>query len=286
MAARLEKDLKKEVGSLKKRGKKPHLVAILVGDSQEQRSFVAIKRAVASRIGVKFTFKYLKKVPSFEEFANMLKTYSADPTVHGILIQQPLPSQLQTESIYNFIPEVKEIEGHKEKSPFNSPLGLAVLTTLKYAFSKYKITSKLFVTRRDISLFKRNLKNKRVVLIGRGITGGQPIGKTLSEFHINYLNTNSQTYNAFEYYQTADVIITSSGKKVVTKDFLKNGVMLLNVGLHREGIKLMGDYDEKEVKDTASFYTPTPGGIGPIDVLYLYKNLIEATKLQSKRKHA
>ncbi len=116
------------------------------------------------------------------------------------------------------------------------------------------------------------------------MTGGQPIGKTLSEFHINFLNTNSQTYNPEEYYQTADIVITSAGAKVIKLSDLKNGAMLLNVGLRRDNDKLVGDYDEKEIKNIASFYTGTPGGIGPIDVLYLYKNLIDATRLQPKHK--
>lgn len=284
MAARLEKELKKEVAAVKRKGKKPHLVAILVGDSPEQRSFVTIKHNVARRIGVAFSFIHLKDIPSFEEFAHLLKNYSVDPKVTGIIIQQPLPSQLQTDSIYGYIPDEKEIEGHKEKSPFLPPLGLAVLTTLKFVFLKGKINSKLFISRKDHSFFKRNLKNKRLVLIGRGMTGGQPIGKTLSEFHLNYLNTNSETYNPQEYYQMADVIITSAGVKVIGRTDLKPGVMLLNVGLRREGKKLLGDYDEREIKDIASFYTGTPGGIGPIDVLYLYKNLIDATRLQSKKR--
>jgi methylenetetrahydrofolate dehydrogenase (NADP+)/methenyltetrahydrofolate cyclohydrolase len=282
VAARLEKELKKEVAALKKKGRKPHLVAILAGESPEQSSFVAIKRAVAKRIGIQFTFVHLKKIPSFEEFAHILKKYSADPTVNGIIIQQPLPPQLQTDSMYGYIPGEKEIEGHKEKSPFFPPLGLATLTTLKYVFMKYKISPKLLVTLKDIGFLKKNLKNKRIVLIGRGVTGGHPIGKTLGEFHINYLNTNSETYNPHEYYQMADIIITSAGQKVLKATDIKSGVMLLNVGLRHDGTRLVGDYEEKEIKDLASFYTPTPGGIGPIDVLYLYSNLIDATKMQKK----
>ncbi len=76
------------------------------------------------------------------------------------------------------------------------------------------------------------------------------------------------------------MIITAVGKKVLTPQMLKKGVILINVGLRRENNKLKGDYDEKEIKDIASFYTPTPGGVGPIDVVYLFKNLVDAAKLQ------
>ncbi len=82
--------------------------------------------------------------------------------------------------------------------------------------------------------------------------------------------------------EEADIIITAVGKKVLAADMLKNGVILANVGLRHERGKLKGDYDEKEIKSVASYYTPTPKGIGPIDVLYLFKNLIDAAEFQKK----
>jgi len=129
---------------------------------------------------------------------------------------------------------------------------------------------------------KRVLRNERVVLIGRGIVGGQPIGKTLSEVGINFINVNSTTPSPSEYYKEADVIITAVGKRVLKPDMLKPGVILISAGLRRENGKLRGDYEETEVEKIAKFYSPTPKGIGPVDVLYLYSNLIQAAKLQKK----
>jgi methylenetetrahydrofolate dehydrogenase (NADP+) / methenyltetrahydrofolate cyclohydrolase len=118
-------------------------------------------------------------------------------------------------------------------------------------------------------------------LVGRGLTGGLPIGKALSFLNIPFLNTNSQTTDPHEYYKDADIIISAVGKKIIKKEMLKPNVILLNVGLRKElDESLKGDYEEKEISDIASFYSTTPGGIGPIDVLYLYKNLIDAAKLQ------
>ena len=119
-----------------------------------------------------------------------------------------------------------------------------------------------------------------MVLIGRGITGGTPIGKTLTVARINYINVNSITPDPHSYYKEADVIISAVGKKIINPDMLKPNVALINVGLRKENGNLKGDYEEKEIKKIASFYTKTPGGVGPIDVLYLYKNLIDAAKLQ------
>ncbi len=279
IALMMKKLLKQEIKKRKKR--KIKLATILIGDSAEQLSFVKIKADVAKQLGIQFELVHLKSIPFFEELMHIVKDVSHDPTVTGVIIQQPLPAQLSTASIYNYIPPLKEIEGHQYKSPFSPPLGLAVLTVIKFAFGKVKINRNLLIDpKKDRLFFKKTLRNKKVVLAGRGITGGQPIGKTLSDFKINYISVNSKTPEPQIYYKEADVIITATGKKIIVPDFIKPGVVLINVGLRREGNKLKGDYEEKEIKDIASFYTPTPHGVGPIDVLYLYKNLIDAARLQ------
>lgn len=273
--------LSKEVTQLKKKKKLPRLVTILVGQSSEQESFVAIKKKIAKKIRVDFEFLYLKQLPSFEQFALVLKKFASEKNTKGIIIQQPLPPHLQTETFYNYLPLEKEIEGHKHKSTFYPPLGLAVLTIIKYVYGKGKIDKDIMVNmKKDKNFFRRVLKDKNIVLVGKGITGGKPIGKTLSELRINYLNIHSRNENPEEFYRSADIIISAVGKKVIDPSMLKPGVLLIGVGMRKEGNGIKGDYDEQEIKDVAGFYTSTPGGIGPLDVLYLYHNLIEATKMQ------
>lgn len=284
IAHEIEASLKKEVDKLTKAKKTPHLITILIGESPEQLSFVRIKKKTAERLGIKFEFIHFKQPPIFEKFAKLLKSYSHNPDVTGLIIQQPLPSQLDTDSIYKFIPPEKEIECHTSKSYFCPPLGLAVLTALKYVYLKEIKPEKLIIDRsKDVSFFKSYLKHKKIVLVGRGITGGKPIGKTLSIFKINYINTNSHTHQADQYYKDADIIITAAGAKVLNETNIKPGAILITAGLRHEKGKLRGDYNENEIDSVASYYSPTPGGIGPLDVLYLYKNLIDATKLQMKK---
>jgi methylenetetrahydrofolate dehydrogenase (NADP+)/methenyltetrahydrofolate cyclohydrolase len=276
----IAKLLKKEIRTLKK--KKPlQLTTFLVGRENNQLSFIRIKSEVAKKLGIRFKLVHFKQTPSFETFVQRVKAASLDPDSGGIIIQQPLPAQLATDSVYDYIADVKEIEGHKRKSPFLPPLGLAVLTVMKYIFGSQKLDRDLLISKElDRRFFKKVFRNKKVVLVGRGLTGGKPIGKTLSEAKINYISIHSKTPNSVSYYRDADVIICAVGKKILTAEMLKTGVVLINVGLRREQGKLKGDYEEKEIKNITSFYTPTPGGIGPLDVIYLYKNLIEAAKLQ------
>jgi len=275
-----EKQLKKEVAALKKTHHYLKLTVFLVGQSAEQLSFVKMKQAVARRLGIAFEIVHLKNTPTFETFVRTIKEKGSNPQTTGVIIQQPLPNVLQTDCIYDFVPLKKEIEGQRRKTPFFPPIGLAVLTCLKYIFQRGKIDSNLFITPKDYGFFKKTLRHKKIVLVGRGRTGGQPIGKTLAEMHVNFFSINSQTPNPEYYFQNADIVITAVGKKVVFPDQLKAGVILLNVGLRREKGRLTGDYDEEEIKNIANIYTTTPGGIGPLDVLYLYKNLIEAAQLQ------
>jgi methylenetetrahydrofolate dehydrogenase (NADP+)/methenyltetrahydrofolate cyclohydrolase len=275
----LQKLLKIEAAKFKK--KKPRLVVFLAKDDPDQLSFVKIKGLLAHKIGLDFELVHFKNTPSFQRFASLIKEKSMDETTTSTIIQQPMPRELSTDSMYNYIPAVKEIEGMKNKSPFYPPIGLAVLTVIKYVYGKHRLTPDLFVDLKDDRpFFKKLFKNKRVVLVGRGITAGRPIGKMLHEVKINYIGLNSQTPNPESYFKNADLIITAVGKKVIEPSMLKEGVVLINLGLRKEHGKLKGDFEESEIKNIASFYTPTPGGAGPIDVIYLYKNLLDSAKLQ------
>jgi methylenetetrahydrofolate dehydrogenase (NADP+)/methenyltetrahydrofolate cyclohydrolase len=283
IAQAIERELKVKIAVLQKKNINPKLVTFLVGNSSEQLSFVSIKKQVAERLGLNFDFVHIKRTPSFQSFATKLKTKANDKETNGLIVQQPLPSRITSDTVYNFIPLKKEIEGHKYKSPFLPPIGLAVLSTLKFMFKTGKKSDSLIINpEKDIEFFAKTLKPKNIVLVGRGETAGKPIGKTLNALKIGFLNITSQTTEPERFYEEADIIITGVGKKVIKKEYLKPGVILLNVGLRKEKGKLKGDYEEEDIKDVAGQYSLTPGGIGPIDILYLYYNLIKATELQSK----
>ena len=270
--------LKKERKTIKKR---VGLSVFLVGSAPEQLSFVKIKSEMAKALKVDFKLIHLTQTPNFIDFANLLKKEGFNKDVTGIIIQQPLPAQLSTDSIYDYIPLLKEIEGHRKKTEFIFPLGLAVMTIIKYIYNGKRKQDIVFVDmKKNRILFKNILKSKKVVIVGRGMTGGMPIGKTLGNLNVNYISINSTTVDPESYFKTADLIITATGKKVIGPEMLKPGVVLINTGVRKENGKLKGDYEEKDIKDIASYYTPTPGGSGPIDVVYLYKNLIDAAKMQ------
>ncbi|MGB9883266.1 MAG: tetrahydrofolate dehydrogenase/cyclohydrolase catalytic domain-containing protein [Microgenomates group bacterium] len=279
IASFIENCVKKEVAKLKRKKIKPLLTVFLIGDSPDQLSFVKIKEKTAKKLGIGYQIIHLKTIPNFISFIEQIKKENKNPSVSGIIIQQPLPAQFSTETIFDYIDIKKDIEGHHRKTRYLPPIGLAVLTILKYIYAGRKIDKRLLIDlKKDANFFKKVFKNKKIVLLGRGPTGGKPIGQTLQKLKIDFINLHSQTENPQEYLKEADIIISAVGKKVIEPQYLKPGVILINVGLRKENGKLKGDYEEKEIEKIASFYTPTPGGIGPIDVAYLYKNLIEASK--------
>ncbi len=279
--AYLKREVKRDLIAKKKLI--PKLVVLSVNPAPEGASFLRMTEKATKELGGEFELITYKTTPRFEDFAQNLRRVADDPKVTGIVIQKPLPAGLSTSTLFDYVPTVKEIEGHKNKTPFYPPIALAALTPLKHLFAmgdKRNIENIIVNLERDQSFFKQVLKRKKIVVVGTGETGGKPIGDVLTKLRLNYININSKTPNADYFYLEADIIITCVGKKVLKASDLKPGVILLNIGIRREKDTWIGDYDEDEIKDIASFYTPTPGGIRPLDIAYLMYNLVKATKMQ------
>ena len=291
ITAVIKETLRKQITDLKKQSVYPKLLTFLPQTSPEQQSFVAIKKRIATEIGAGFELYEYAEPPSFENFVTELKIKVDDPKTTGVIIQHPLPQEYDQTRLYETVPMEKEIEGHKPDSPFFFPLSLAVLTGIKYIImseQKRNIDETIIVKpQEDKPLFAAYLKNKSVVIAGRGPTGGGPIAKAFGAFGIKYQVVHSETENPDKIFLTADFIVTATGRRLINRKNIKPGVVLLNVGLRKEKGKpsesegkLRGDYDENEIEKIASYYTETPRGLGPLDVMYLYINLIEAASLE------
>jgi len=139
--------------------------------------------------------------------------------------------------------------------------------------------------RQDPDKFISWLHNQKIVVIGKGATGGAPILKYLRKLNTHPTLIDSKTPNPTTLTQKADIIISAVGKpNIINSSPIKKGVILIGVGIYRgEDGKLHGDYDESDIEKIASYYTPTPGGVGPINVAMLMKNLLNAVKLQTKK---
>lgn len=268
-------DLTKQVAILKQKDVTPTLVVILVGDNPESLAYIHQKQKATERIGGRFIFEKLPKTALPKELAARVDMYNRDPGVHGLIVQRPLPAGLSAA-----VHPRKDIDGFMPNSPFDVPVAMAVFTILN------KIGS---------GLLKRP-DPLNVVIVGRGETAGKPIADAFAKR--NFAATasgvatispqcatsiiHSQTPDPAEILKQADIIISCVGKeRIITPAAIKHGVILISVGLTRGGDgKLHGDYEEDDVKHIASFYTPTPGGVGPLNIASLMQNLVKACTMK------
>lgn len=271
IAGEILEELRIKVAKLKKKQITPMLAIILVGNDPASVTYVRQKELKVQSIGAKTIIKQFSPEISELKLIQTIRQFNNNDNIHGIIVQQPLPSHIDTKKITLAISPKKDIDGFNPKSTFQPPISLAVL----------KILEKVYIyTPRVEPRFIEWLKNKKMVVIGKGETGGRPIIESLKKMGIEPTIIDSKTINHKLLTKKTDIIISAVGKEnIINSKMIKKGVILISVGLHKgsDG-KLHGDYEEKDIRHIASFYTPTPGGVGPVNVTMLLENLIIASE--------
>lgn len=260
----------------------PKVALVYVGHDPLTEVFISKKIQLAKTLGIVFEVVHFSHVPLFQAFASKLRITANDRNFHAVLVQRPLPPELNSNSLDNFIPRIKEVEGQKYKSPYISPIGKAALSILKYVH-----TQDWNIKNTDIEFFKKTFKRQFVVIAGRGETAGKPLASTLLKFKIPTIITHSETDNCDMFYSQADVLITATGTQLVNDpSCIKQGAILLNFGYRKEEGVTKGDYDEKTVRDVAGFYTPVINGSGPVMLSYLMENIVSSYTSIQKSKYS
>lgn len=290
LANKILANLKKKVRQLKKKNRLPRLAVFSAGDDPASVSYINQKRTAARTIGVKLKQFNFQKETSYQVFAEKLNEVAKDRKFSGVIIQKPLPVSLSHKYIDSIIPLEKDVDGYQPKSLFLPPVAMAVLIVLDFIQQKGKSNFRSFRQLKKLTKqepLSENLLNwlnhQSILLIGRGATAGIPIAETFSSKKIKFLIAHRGTANLPLFAKKADIIISCVGKKIIKKEMLKKGAVLIGVGIRRikKGV-YRGDFNQKEIKDLVSFYTPTPGGIGPLTVACLMNNLVAAASLQKK----
>ena len=234
----------------------PTLAVILVGDNPESLAYIRQKKKAVERIGGRFIFEQLPQVASQKELDARVAMFNQDDSVHGLIVQRPIPTGLTAK-----VDLAKDVDGFEADSSFEVPITRAIFTILES--------------------IKIDYHSKNIVIVGRGSTAGKPIADAFAKQDCATSIVHSQTENPKEIMKSADVLISCVGRQgIVAPDAVKPGAILLSVGLSRdqEG-KLHGDYNEDEIKDIAGAYTPTPGGVGPVNIACLMQNLVRASMM-------
>lgn len=267
--------LKKLEEEIKDKHLKPKLAIILAGEDPSSRVYVSNKIKTAKQIGIKAElFEFSKK--QFKECLKTIQKLNTDKGVHGIIVQHPLYAGWSFDDLALKINPEKDVDGFLNDSPYSGAAAMAVweMLTAFAIIEGYKNTGDF-------------LKDKKIVVIGRGKTAGGPTFKLLFEKGLNVESVVKETENPTPIIKDGDVIISATGAKhVVNKSNLKKDSFVIGVGVGKEVIngqeKIYGDIKEDEVSKIARLYCPTIGGIGPLTIVSLLKNVVESAKKARK----
>ena len=276
IAHNIIEELKVKVANI--HGSKPCVVFIRVGEDAASISYVRKKEKIAASIGIKSRLKILPENITQDQLLNEVDKENQDPSVHGILVQAPLPSHIEERIIFNRVSPHKDVDG------FNA-LNLGKLCQeQKDAFISCTPAGILELIERK----KIPTEGKHVVVLGRSLIVGKPVGMLFLRkgFPGNATVTfcHSRTPDLESHTQMADILIAAMGKpEFVTGDMVKQGATVIDVGINRiedpskkSGFRLIGDVHFEQVAPKAQFITPVPGGVGPMTVAMLMCNTLQA----------
>ena len=273
LALKLNLELKDKISSfIKTSGIEPKLAAVLVGDDPASKLYINIKRKTCSEIGIGSILVDLDKNITKSKLLDEIEKLNKDKSVHGILLQIPLPRDLRpyTSEFIEKIDPIKDVDGLH-------PINRGKLFDYNEDF--VPCTPKGIVTL--LEHYNIEIQGKKVVIINRSNLVGKPLIFMLLKRNATVTICHSYTKNLDSYTKKADILIVAIGKsKFITKDKIKEGVVIIDVGISRENGKLSGDVDFEGVFDKCSWITPNPGGVGPMTVSFLLQNTFNAYKKQ------
>lgn len=247
-------DLKEQI---KLRSYKPILATILVGDNAASRLYISLKERAAKKIGIGFKKYILDASAGEKEILEIIESLNKDDAIQGILVQFPLPNHLVTSKIIKNINLEKDVDGFLPESVFNPPFILAIWEVLEST--------------------GENLENKKIVALVNSIIFGNKLKYFFKKngLEINIYKDLTSINNEI---READILITACGcPGFIKSDMIKNGVIILDGGISKQNGKVVGDVDIESVKEKANWLSPVPGGIGPITIAMLLKNIVEYT---------
>ena len=270
LAKNIRESLKEEVKELKSADIYPKLAVIMVGDDKASKVYVKNKSKACEDVGIEYEEHLLPAKIKMKELLELIEKLNNDETIHGILVQSPLPEGLDANEAVKTISPKKDVDG------FN-PINVGKLSLNQDCFvscTPYGIVKML-------ESYNIPIEGSHAVIIGRSNIVGKPLAKCLLNKNATVTVCHSKTKNLKEITKQADILIAAIGKaKFITADMVKEGATVIDVGINRTENGLVGDTDFEAIKEKASYITPVPGGVGPMTIAMLMNNVIKAAKQQ------
>lgn len=266
----IKEELREEIERKKLR---PGLAVVLAGGNPASQIYVRHKKKACEFTGIRSFSHILPDDTEEEELVKAIKKLNKDKKVHGILVQLPLPSHIDEKKILEAVAPEKDVDGFH-------PVNAGNLMAGKNTFVPCTPAGIIELLDR----YSIDIAGKNAVVVGRSNIVGKPISMLLLKKNATVTICHSWTENLSEFTRKADILVAAAGKaKLITKDMVKNGGVVIDVGVNRlAGGKLSGDVDFENAKKIAKAITPVPGGVGPMTIAMLMKNCVKAAKSLSK----
>lgn len=272
LAKKIRTNLKIECEELNKKGIKSKLAVIMVGDDPASKVYVRNKSRACEDVGIEYEEYLLEANITQKELIDLIEKLNQDNTVNGILLQSPIPSNLDINEAFRTIAPEKDVDG------FN-PVNVGKLVLNQDTF----VSCTPFGIIKMFEEYNIDLTGKNVVILGRSNIVGKPLIHCCLNKNATVTTCHSKTQNIKEIASKADILISAIGKAhFVTADMVKENAVVIDVGINRlDNGKITGDVDFENVKEKVELITPVPGGVGPMTIAMLMNNVIKATKRQN-----
>lgn len=268
MAAGLEEELKLRVTALNEKGITPGLMVILVGEDPASQTYVNNKEKACARLGIRSVTLRMPENTAQEELEAVIREANADDSIHGILVQLPLPRHLDGDRALSLILPQKDVDGFHDINAGRLSRGLdcTVACTPKGALYMLKQAG-------------IQIAGKEAVVVGRSNIVGKPMALLLLQENATVTVCHSRTADLAAHTRRADILVAAIGKpRFITADMVKEGAVVVDVGINRVEGKLCGDVDFDAVAEKASWITPVPGGVGKMTIAMLMDNTVTAAE--------
>jgi bifunctional protein folD len=267
----LQEDLKEKINKL---SNSPNLTVVMVGEDKASKIYVKNKEKIAKKMGIDTNTIYLNSETTTDELLSIIERLNKDKSVNGILVQLPLPKHIDENLVLEKISPLKDVDGFHPKN-----LGKLMINNASMIPCTPLGIIKL------LDFYNIDLEGKNVVILGRSNIVGKPMLHLLLQKNATVTITHSYTKNLKDITKKADILIVAIGKSnFITKEYIKDNAIIVDVGINRVDNKIMGDVDFNSVKDKVSFITPVPGGVGPLTITMLMYQTYIAYLNQNKEK--
>lgn len=268
-AALVKDELKEKVFALKEKGISVTLAVVQVGKHPASNVYVGNKKKACAYVGIQSLAYELPEETTQEQLLDLVHELNGREDVNGILVQLPLPKQIDEEQIISAILPRKDVDGFH-------PISVGALSTGKKGFVSCTPAGIIELLKR----YQIEIEGKECVIIGRSNIVGKPMAQLLLKENGTVTICHSRTKNLKEIAKRADILVAAIGKaKLITDEYVKEGAVVIDVGMNRdENNKLCGDVDYEKVVDKVSAITPVPGGVGPMTIAMLMKNCLESVE--------